>query len=297
MAEANLKNLTSSVYKIAENSPKIQKDVKDIRDAVIGTGGILDAINVIAGKLDLSNKKGRIEKLVSKPTLRQDKTLIKNTNSMTDILNKILIQMSIMNSKLRLKTENIRTGRMSRLNADNFRREPDRKDRGKGLESFYRSIDIIDKLKGIKLKDFIFAKTKMKHISNMMIKFKDMFKSFKNKKEMEATVEFANSSIEIVKKLSKVAIFAIPAQLGLKTIERLFLGSKRKGGGLLAVFREVDENKETIKSGSKSMKEILAATGAMFLTSVLLSGLAVTGIPAMLGALAMKGIVDNEGNI
>ena len=291
MAEANLKDLTSAVYKIAENSPKIQKDVKDIRDAVIGTGGILEAVNVIAEKLDLSKKKGRIEKLVNKPTLRQDKTLIKNTNSMTDILNKILIQVSKINTRPRLKTENISTGRRSRLNENNFKREPDRKDRGKGLESFYRSIDIIDKLKGIKLKDFIFAKTKMKHISNMMIKFKDMFKSFKNKKEMEATVEFANSSIEIVKKLSKVAIFAIPAQLGLKTIERLFLGSKRKGGGLLAVFREVDENKKTIKSGSKSMKEILAATGAMFLTSVLLSGLAVTGIPAMLGALAMKGIV------
>lgn len=291
MAEANLKDLTSAVYKIAENSPKIQKDVKDIRDAVIGTGGILEAVNVIAEKLDLSKKKGRIEKLVNKPTLRQDKTLIKNTNSMTDILNKILIQVSKINTRPRLKNENISTGRRSRLNENNFKREPDRKDRGKGLESFYMSIDIIDKLKGIKLKDFIFAKTKMKHISNMMIKFKDMFKSFKNKKEMEATVEFANSSIEIVKKLSKVSIFAIPAKLGLKTIERLFLGSKRKGGGLLAVFREVDKNKKTIKSGSKSMKEILAATGAMFLTSVLLSGLAVTGIPAMLGALAMKGIV------
>lgn len=291
MAEANLKDLTSAVYKIAENSPKIQKDVKDIRDAVIGTGGILEAINVIVEKLDFSKKKGRIEKLVNKPTLRQDKTLIKNTNSMTDILNKILIQVSKINARPRLKNENISTGRRSRLNENNFKREPDRKDKGKGLESFYKSIDIIDKLKGIKLKDFIFAKTKMKHISNMMIKFKDMFKSFKNKKEMEATVEFANSSIEIVKKLSKVAIFAIPAQLGLKTIERLFLGSKRKGGGLLAVFREVDNNKKIIKSGSKSMKEILAATGAMFLTSVLLSGLAVTGIPAMLGALAMKGIV------
>ncbi len=291
MAEANLKDLTSAVYKIAENSPKIQKDVKDIRDAVIGTGGILEAINVIAEKLDLSKKKGRIEKLVNKPTLRQDKTLIKNTNSMTDILNKILIQVSKINAGSKLKNENISTGRKSRLNADNFKREPDRKNKGKGLESFYKSIDIIDKLKGIKLKDFIFAKTKMKHISNMMIKFKDMFKSFKNKKEMEATVEFANSSIEIVKKLSKVAIFAIPAKLGLNVIERLFLGSKRKGGGLLAVFREVDKNKKTIKSGSKSMKEILAATGAMFLTSVLLAGLAVTGIPAMLGALAMKGIV------
>ena len=291
MAEANLKDLTSAVYKIAENSPKIQKDVKDIRDAVIGTGGILEAINVIVEKLDLSKKKGRIEKLVNKPTLRQDKTLIKNTNSMTDILNKILIQVSKINARPKLKTENISTGRKSRLNADNFKREPDRKNKGKGLESFYKSIDIIDKLKGIKLKDFIFAKTKMKHISNMMIKFKDMFKSFKNKKEMEATVEFANSSIEIVKKLSKVAIFAIPAKLGLNVIERLFLGSKRKGGGLLAVFREVDKNKKIIKSGDKSMKEILAATGAMFLTSILLSGLAVTGIPAMLGALAMKGIV------
>ena len=291
MAEANLKDLTSAVYKIAENSPKIQKDVKDIRDAVIGTGGILEAVNVIVEKLDLSKKKGRIEKLVNKPTLRQDKTLIKNTNSMTDILNKILIQVSKINARPRLKNENISTGRKSRLNADNFKREPDRKDKGKGLESFYKSIDIIDKLKGIKLKDFIFAKTKMKHISNMMIKFKDMFKSFKNEKEMEATVKFANSSIEIVKKLSKVAIFAIPAKLGLNVIEKLFLGSKRKPGGLLAVFREVDKNKKIIKSGDKSMKEILAATGAMFLTSILLSGLAVTGVPAMLGALAMKGIV------
>ena len=291
MAEANLKDLTSAVYKIAENSPKIQKDVKDIRDAVIGTGGILEAINVIVEKLDLSKKKGRIEKLVNKPALRQDKTLIKNTNSMTDILNKILIQVSKINARPRLKNENISTGRKSRLNADNFKREPDRKDKGKGLESFYKSIDIIDKLKGIKLKDFIFAKTKMKHISNMMIKFKDMFKSFKNEKEMEATVKFANSSIEIVKKLSKVAIFAIPAKLGLNVIEKLFLGSKRKPGGLLAVFREVDNNKKIIKSGDKSMKEILAATGAMFLTSILLSGLAVTGVPAMLGALAMKGIV------
>ena len=291
MAEANLKDLTSAVYKIAENSPKIQKDVKDIRDAVIGTGGILEAVNVIAEKLDLSKKKGRIEKLVNKPALRQDKTLIKNTNSMTDILNKILIQVSKINARPRLKNENISTGRKSRLNADNFKREPDRKDKGKGLESFYKSIDIIDKLKGIKLKDFIFAKTKMKHISNMMIKFKDMFKSFKNEKEMEATVKFANSSIEIVKKLSKVAIFAIPAKLGLNVIEKLFLGSKRKPGGLLAVFREVDKNKKIIKSGDKSMKEILAATGAMFLTSILLSGLAVTGVPAMLGALAMKGIV------
>ena len=107
-------------------------------------------------------------------------------------------------------------------------------------------------------------------------------------------MKFANSSIEIVKKLSKVAIFAIPAKLGLNVIEKLFLGSKRKPGGLLAVFREVDKNKKIIKSGDKSMKEILAATGAMFLTSILLS----YRCSCYAGCSCYEGYcMDNEGNI
>ena len=290
MAEANLKDLTSAVYKIAENSPKIQKDVKDIRDAVIGTGGILEAINVIVEKLYLSNKKGRIEKLASKPTLRQDKTLIKNTNSMTDILNKILIQMSIMNSKLRLKTENIRTGRMSRLNADNFRREPDRKDRGKGLESFYKSIDVIDKLKGIKLKDFLFAKTKLKHLGNILKRSLKIFSNFKNKEEAENTICFIESSVGVVESLKKVGKTARLSKKGAGTLETIYFG-KRGKGGLINLFRNIYKNKKEIEGSKKSIADIHKATGTMLLTSLALTGIAVVGIPAMLGALLLKGIV------
>ena len=309
MAEANLKDLTSAVYKIAENSPKIQKDVKDIRDAVVGTGGILDAIDIITRKLDLAQKKGRIEKLVNKPALRQDKTLIKNTNSMTDtlnkilvqmskkstnsntdILNKILIQVSKMNTGSRLKTENIRTGRRSRLNADNFRREPDRKDRGKGLESFYSSIGVIDKLKGIKLKDFLFAKTKLKHLGSILKRSLKIFSNFKNKEEAENTISFIESSVGVAESLKKVAKTAKLSKNGAKTLDTIYLG-KRGKGGLINLFRNIYKNRKEIEGGKKSIADIHKATGTMLLTSLVLTGIAVVGIPAMLGALLMKGIV------
>ena len=290
MAEANLKDLTSAVYKIAENSPKIQKDVKDIRDAVIGTGGILETINVIVEKLDLSKKKGRIEKLVNKPSLRQDKTLIKNTNSMTDILNKILIQVSKINARPKLKNENINTGRKSRLNADNFKRELDRKDKGKGLESFYKSIDIIDKLKGIKLKDFLFTKTKLKHLGNILKRSLKIFSNFKNKEEAENTICFIESSVGVIESLKKVGKTARLSKKGAKTLDTIYFG-KRGKGGLINLFRNIHKNRKEIEGGKKSIADIHKATGTMLLTSLALTGIAVVGIPAMLGALAMKGIV------
>ena len=290
MAEANLKDLTSAVYKIAENSPKIQKDVKDIRDAVVGTGGILDAINVIVRKLDLQQKKGRIEKLVNKPALRQDKTLIKNTNSMTDTLNKILIQVSKMNTRSRLKTENIRTGRRSRLNADNFRRESNRNDRGKGLESFYSSIGVIDKLKGIKLKDFLFAKTKLKHLGSILKMSLKIFSNFKNKEEAENTISFIESSINISKNLEKVGKKSTLAKKGAKTLDTIYLG-KRGKGGLINLFRNIYKNRDKIERSKKTITDIHKSTGTMLLTSLALTGIAVVGIPAMLGALILKGIV------
>ncbi len=276
MAEANLKDLTSAVYKIAENSPKIQKDVKDIRDAVVGTGGILDAIYIISKKLEDTEKKNRLEKLTGKnPEVKQGKTLIKSTNSISNILNKILGQISKNSDR--------------RLSSENFRRN-DNGIKPSKLEGLSRSIDIVKKLKEIKLKDFLFAKKKIKLITNITSKFKKLFRGFKNKEEAEATMNFAQSSTELMKKLSKVAIIAIPARIGAKAIEKIFLGGK-KTGGLLAVFRKVAEHKKVIKTGRKSIKDIFKATSTMFLTSIILTGIAVASIPAMLGALAMKGII------
>ena len=278
MAEANLKDLTSAVYKIAENSPKIQKDVKDIRDAVVGPGGILDAINVIARKLEDKEKGNKLESLTKKSSGKYERVLIKNTNSISNILNKILNKVSNGGGGRKLNTDNLKR-------YDNSISVKPNK-----LDNVSNFIDIVERLRGIKLKDFLFAKKKMTLIKNMVFKFQEIFGKFKNQKEVEGTMSFAESSIELAKKLSKVAIIAIPAKIGAKAIEKIFLGGK-KTGGLLAVFKKIASNKKTIETGKKTVKDIFKATGTMFLTSIILTGIAVASIPAMIGALAMKGIV------
>ena len=67
--EKSLKDLTSAVYKIAENSPKIQKDVKDVRDVICGTNGILETL-VSINQVAQQNKKGNLEKLTEKSRLK-----------------------------------------------------------------------------------------------------------------------------------------------------------------------------------------------------------------------------------
>ena len=90
MPEKSLKDLTSAVYKIAENSPKIQKDVKDIRDAIVGTDGLVESVKQLTKKLDDMQKKGTLSKITGKSGNRYDRIIIKSTSSIEKTLNKIL---------------------------------------------------------------------------------------------------------------------------------------------------------------------------------------------------------------
>jgi len=287
MADTSLKALTSIVYAMAEKTQKgIQEDVAAIRKSVCEADGILNALLSIKKSVDDVNKKGVLSKLGSGgkfSSRNMDKLfnrLIKSTDSITKLLDKIYGRLQKMETG---KGGGKKDKRLERRDERNKKRDA-------RLEHISQSIEIIERLSKINIKDFIFAKTKMKHISKIMERFKNMFKMFKSKKEMESTVEFANSAIEIVKKLAKIALLGIPARLGVKTIEKVFLGGK-KGGGLLVVFRKVNENKKEITQGKKVAKDILLATGALFLTSALLAGTAVVAVPAMIGALALRGVV------
>ena len=73
-------------------------------------------------------------------------------------------------------------------------------------------------------------------------------------------------------------------------MDTIYFG-KRGKGGLINLFRNIYKNREEIEGSKKSIADIHKATGTMLLTSLALTGIAVVGIPAMLGALAMKGIV------
>ena len=275
MPEKSLKDLTSAVYKIAENSPKIQKDVKDIRDAIVGTDGLVESVKQLTKKLDDMQKKGTLSKITGKSGNRYDTRIIKSTSSMEKTLNKILDAVSNNGGK--------------RLHADNFTRNNSRVSGSNDLSSF---IGVVDKLKNIKLKDFLLAKIKIKHLGKIMRSSLNLFKSFDEKnKEAEKTISFTNSSIEMMEKLAKVNKVSRAAKRGEKTMEKLFLGDGKKRKGLLGLFREMDKHKDEINQSRKSLNDIRKSCGSFLLTSIILVGIAALSIPAMLGALLMKGVV------
>ena len=275
MPEKSLKDLTSAVYKIAENSPKIQKDVKDIRDAIVGTDGLVESVKQLTKKLDDMQKKGTLSKITGKSGNRYDRRIIKSTSSIEKTLNKILDAVSKNGGK--------------RLHADNFIRNNSRVSGGNDLSSF---IGVVDKLKNIKLKDFLLAKIKIKHLGKIMRRSLNLFRSFNEKnKEAEKTISFTNSSIEMMEKLAKVNKVSWAAKRGEKTMEKLFLGDGKKRKGLLGLFRYIYIHKKVIDQSRKSLNDIRKSCGSFLLTSIILVGIAALSIPAMLGALLMKGVV------
>ena len=275
MPEKSLKDLTSAVYKIAENSPKIQKDVKDIRDAIVGTDGLVESVKQLTKRLDDMQKKGTLSKITGKSGNRYDRRIIKSTSSIEKTLNKILDAVSKNDGR--------------RLHADNFTRNNSRVSGGNDLSSF---IGVVDRLKNIKLKDFLLAKIKIKHLGKIMRSSLNLFKSFDEKnKEAEKTISFTNSSIEMMEKLAKVNKVSWAAKRGEKTMEKLFLGDGKKRKGLLGLFREINRHKKEIDQSRKSLNDIRKSCGSFLLTSMVLVGIAALSIPAMLGALLMKGVV------
>ena len=275
MPEKSLKDLTSAVYKIAENSPKIQKDVKDIRDAIVGTDGLVESVKQLTKRLDNIQKKGTLSKITGKSGNRYDRRIIKSASSIEKTLNKILDVVSKNDGR--------------RLHADNFTRNNSRTSGGNDLSSF---IGVVEKLKNIKLKDFVLSKIKIKHLGNIMRKSLNLFKSFDEKnKEVEKTISFISSSVEMMEKLAKVSKVSWSAKRGEKTMEKLFLGDGKKRKGLLGLFREMDKHKDEINQSRKSLNDIRKSCGSFLLTSMILVGIAALSIPAMLGALLMRGVV------
>ena len=216
-----------------------------------------------------------------------------NSGSTSKKLDEIIKQLKSMVG--RNNTNNI-SPRGARLTSENFTRQPERNRKLAELDSVSKSIDILERLKNISLRDFIFTKRKLKNISSITEQSRDMFKKFKNKEEADNTISFIMSSIDIVKKLGKVWLISKPAKLGAKALEQIYLGGKgdktgKKVGGLVGLFNKISKDSPKIDNASKSISKISASCGAMLITSIVLTGIAVVGIPAMAGALLMRGII------
>lgn len=311
--EVSLNDLGSIVRTMAGDTAVIKNDVGDIKNAIMGAGGIRESMAYIAELLEKQNKKGLPQRLRDNRNnlSKQSDKITKNTNSIVASLKQITDELKNNSNKPRDRKPNMverllgkissqisglskRQGglnmsygdRRQRLSAANFRRVKDSR-----YENLSQTLDITQKLQNVKLKDIILGKTKLKHLRKIMSRFLNMFRKFKDNKEVEETISFANASIDLMKKLAKVGPLGGVAKLGVKAIDRVMTGDKKGRGGLLGLFAKVSVYKKEIKQGTKSIKDMEKSTGSMFIITLSLAGIAVLAIPAMVGALLMKGVV------
>ena len=310
--EISLNALGSIVNTMAGDTRVIKNDVGDIKNAIMGADGIRESMAYIAKLMEKQNKKGVPQTLRDNRTglSKQSDKIAKNTTSIVTSLNKITEEIKKAYKKPEAREANMVERWLSRISnqISRFSRRPAlgnlgvrdnrrlaaadfRRTRNPRYENLLQSLEVTNKLREIKLKDILLGKTKTKHLRKIMNRFLNLFKKFKDTKEAEETISFANSSIDLMKRLAKIGPIGTLAKMGVKAIDRVMSGDKKGRGGLLGLFQKVSIYKKDIKQGTKSIKEMEKSVGSMFLITLGLTGIAALAIPAMVGALLMKGVV------
>ena len=301
MADKTLTDLTKSVVRIAESSPKVQGDVKDIRDVVCGS--LVESVMSISKELLTINKSYKIQNLKSITTKNSDpKKILKSTNNIEKTLNKILANSNskkLLNSKSNI--EKTLNKILASISKGGFGGKVDTKKISLGslskpkkddglMSSIMSGITIVDKLKNISLKDFIGARTKVNLIKKLMDSSLKAFKKFKDPKEVSDTIAFVESSKKMVETLSSISKRSKSSEKGIDVLERVFFGKSGKGG-LLNIFRKINKESLNITKSKKNMKNMLAIAGSMLVISAAMTGVALLGPTALIGAAMTAGIV------
>ena len=138
----------------------------------------------------------------------------------------------------------------------------------------------------------IFAGRGAKRLSEMVEEITPIINNLiKNKKDINAATKVAKNITALVGNLLITSIFltiaavtGIPAILGAILLD-LMLDS------IINVSEKLSKNNKDINKSAKAARKLMVFTGLMALTSLFLATIAVTGIPAILGAVLMLGIV------
>ncbi len=111
-------------------------------------------------------------------------------------------------------------------------------------------------------------------------------KSFdKANKVAKSIKELATSLQKAMRKLILASLFGHIASKGIDVLSKIV-------DKLITLTQKLIENKKNFNEASKAAVKLSIFAGAMSVTSLLLATIAVTGVPAMLGALFMSGIIS-----
>ena len=133
-----------------------------------------------------------------------------------------------------------------------------------------------------KLSNILVGKNSILTISQKLQKQKKVFAdAFEAAKNIKGVISSFNKTMM---KLMLASLFGKFATGGIKSIQTTF--SK-----LMPLVKTLNKNKKDIEKGNKVAKKITVLVGNLLLTTIFLTTAAVTGIPSILGALILWGVV------
>ena len=169
--------------------------------------------------------------------------------------------------------------------ADAMIKSINKQNKGGGLTSL---VDAFEKLKNISLKDIIVGKQKLKLITKIFNKSKENLKI--EEKELNSIIKLINAAPEIVKSLYRIGwgINRIIRKNIIGKLSDILVGKN----SILSLSILLKKNKKEFIEANKSAKNITALIGNLFISTILLTTIAVTGVPALLGSILLEKIVD-----
>ena len=134
-----------------------------------------------------------------------------------------------------------------------------------------------------KLNDILVGKKSILTLSKTIEKNKKVFNNAN--KTAKSIKELVTSLNKIMRNLVFASLWGKLASMGIKTIEVTL-------NKLIPLSKKLTKNEKDFKNASKAARKITALIGNILVTSIFLTISAVTGIPAILGALVVSVLVD-----
>lgn len=156
------------------------------------------------------------------------------------------------------------------------------------MDRIMQMVSLLSQLKELSIKDFMFAKTKIKHLEKVYDQVESIMAKYKDEKQIKKVHEFVASSTKLVKELSKIVPLTKLAQLGGKGLDKILFG---KNGGLVGLFARINKEEKTIKKVKKNIDLIIGGCRRIAELALIMASMIVIAPIAMVGVLFCTGLL------
>lgn len=278
---------------------KISSTLEEIRDILLGTkpSKLYNSIQTIASTniamTELMKELVEDTKEIKEIKLKDAVIGSKKSDDLMKSANKTMLNISETLSTISDNVKSIKKkAGLSLRDSDDRKvlndiiRDTQKDSKGNKLLSM---INVITQLQHIKISDLFAANLKVNKIEKIYDKLLGVFEKINGHKDIKPKElnDFALNAITIVRKLAKIAYLSKFAQMGAEAIDKVFLGKH----GLVGTLVKMKKHEKEIKRAKKMTNDLFIITGKLFGVALMLTGIALLGVPAMAGVIMAAGII------